>query len=251
MSTYGVNAAFTLLLCSGLNLVAFISSNILVKDPVLILERSLVTMEKTVNFACKGITLACRILDGLSLNGSLERENLKAFCGGLILFSLATSMLFTPMPVFLSQGLALSQSLIFALYALNSTGSVLGYFLACRNSGGSEEKSALKRIAISRSVLTFLLMVNVQPFALRVLLATAILTLMGFIYALFLVSTLALSMELLPEGKAGVFNALVGVGGAAGSFIGPFLAEKFGFTYVFLTSGIIFLFAYISFKIFN
>lgn len=251
MSAYGVNAAFTLLLCSGLNLVAFISSTILVKDPILILERSLVTMEKTVNFACKGITLACRILDGLSLNGSLERENLKAFCGGLILFSLATSMLFTPMPVFLSQELALSQSLIFALYALNSTGSVLGYFLACRNSGRSEEKSALKRIAIYRSILTFLLMVNVQPFALRVTLATAILTLMGFIYALFLVYTLALSMELLPEGKAGVFNALVGVGGAAGSFIGPFLAEKFGFHYVFLTSGIIFFFSYISFKIFN
>ncbi|MEM0096793.1 MAG: MFS transporter [Candidatus Bathyarchaeia archaeon] len=251
MSALGIGAVFTLFLCSGLNLGAFILSTVLVRDPILILERALLAMEKTVDFACKGITVACRIFDGLLLNESLERENLKAFCGGLILFSLATSMLFTPLPVFLSQGLALSQSLVFALYALNSTGSVLGYFLACRNSDRSVEKSALNRIAISISMLTFLLILAIQPFAFRVALVTTILILMGFIYALFLVSTLALSMELLPQGKAGIFNALVGVGGAAGSFIGPFLAEKLGFAYMFLTTGIVFFFAYVAFKIFN
>lgn len=221
------------------------------RDPILIFERALVMMERTVDFACKGITVACRILNGLSLNVGLERENLNAFCGGLILFSLATSMLFTPLPVFLSQGLALPQSLIFALYALSSAGSVLGYFFACGKSDRSVEKSALNRITLSRSVLTFLLIIAIQPFTFSAFLAATILTLMGFLYALFLVYTLSLSMELMPEGKAGVFNMLISVGGASGSFIGPFLGETLGFTYTFLTSGAIFFLAYVAFKAFS
>lgn len=251
MSVYGASAVFTLLLCSGLNLVAFILSAILVREPVVMLERSLVAIEKTIDFTCKGIAIASRILDGLKLNEKLDNENLNVFCCGLILFSFATSILFTPLPIFLSRELTLSQSLIFALYILNSAGSVLGYLLTSRRLGRSVEKSALNRISISRSMLAFLLIVTLQLSAFSVFLVATILSLMGFIYALFLVYTLSLSMELMPKGKAGLFNALVGVGGAAGSFIGPFLAETLGFAYTFLTSGIIFFLTYVAFKIFD
>ena len=81
-------------------------------------------------------------------------------------------------------------------------------------------------------------------------LAAVIMILMGFAYAFFLVFTLSLSMELIPKGKAGLFNVLVGIGSACGSFIGPFLAQTSGFMSVFLTTGVIFLLAYIAFKIF-
>jgi hypothetical protein len=85
--------------------------------------------------------------------------------------------------------------------------------------------------------------------------ATALLILLGFLFAMFMVYTLSLSMELIPAGKSGLFNVLIGVGGAFGSFIGPFLAQTFGlstfgFFYVFVTAGVIFLGAYISFKLF-
>jgi len=44
------------------------------------------------------------------------------------------------------------------------------------------------------------------------------------------------------------------VGGAFGSFIGPFIAQTFGvffgFFWVFVAAGIIFLLAYLFFKIF-
>jgi MFS family permease len=250
MSAYGSSAIFTLLLCSSLNLVAFILSTFLVKDPVLIFERCLVAIEKTIDFACRGVAVASKILDGLSLSETLKEENLNAFCGGLILFSLATSILFTPLPVFFSRELAIPQTLIFALYALNSTGGVFGYFLAGQRSDRSVEKSALSRIAIFRSMVAFLLIATIQVPTFSVVLAAVILFSTGFIYALFLIYTLALSMEIMPQRKAGLFNVLIGLGGACGSFTGPFLAETFGFVYALLTSSITFLLAYVAFKMF-
>jgi len=251
ISTYGLDATSTLLLCSGLNLVAFMASLILVTDPLLIFERSLVSIEKTIDFTFKGIVIASKILDGLSLNERLRRENLHAFCSGLILFSLAASILFTPLPVFFSRELALPGSVVFAIYVLNSGGGVVGFFIAGRRSTRRGEKSRISRVVIFRSILAFLLIaVTLMP-ACSVVLATVILILMGFAYALFLVYILSLSMELIPAGKAGLFNVLVGVGGASGSFIGPFLAQTLGFACVFLTTGMIFLLAYVVFKIFT
>jgi MFS family permease len=249
MSTAGLNATFTLLLCSGLNLTAFIISLILVTDPILVFERSLVSIEKTIDFTYKGVIVASKILDGMSPNKKLKKENLRAFCIGLILFSLATSTLFTPLPIFFSKELSLSTSLVFAIYILNSCGGIVGYFLAGSRSRQHAEKGHISRIVIFRGILAFLLVAVVQIPAYNTLVATTILILMGFVYAWFLVCTLSLSMELIPAGKAGLFNALIGIGGACGSFMGPFLAQTLGFTHVFLTASAIFFLAYIAFKI--
>jgi MFS family permease len=250
MSTYGLGATSTLLLCSGLNLVAFIISAILIADPLLIFERKLVSIEKTVDFTIKGVVIASKLLDGLSLNERLKKENMRAFCSGLVLFSIATSILFTPLPIFFSQKLALSTSEVFAMFMLNSGGGVIGYFLASSRPTQTAEKTRLSRIVMFRGMLAFLLVAVTQKLAYSVVLATAILILMGFAYAFFLVYTLSLSMELIPAGKAGIFNVLLGIGGASGSFIGPFLAQTLDFTCVFLTAGIIFFLAYVAFKIF-
>jgi len=250
MSTYGLGPTLILLLCSGLNLVALVMCLILVADPLLVFERSLVNIEKTINFTYKGLVIASKILDRLPLNERLKRENPSAFFSGLVLFSFATSILFTPLPVFFSKELGLPASMVFAIYVSNSCGGVVGYFLA----GGrlsQVEKSHISRVVIFRGMLAFLLMAVTRMPVYSVLLAAVILILMGFAYALFLVFTLSLSMELTPEGKAGLFNVLVGIGGACGSFIGPFLAQTLGFTYTFLTAGIIFSLAYAFFKIFT
>jgi len=250
MSTYGFSSTSTLLVCSGLNLVAFIISLILVADPLLIFERSLVSIEKTIDFTYKGVVIASKLLDGLSSNERLKRENLSAFCGGIVLFSLATSILFTPFPIFFSQELALPASAVFAIYVLNSGVGVAGYFLAGSRASPPAEKSHIGKTVIFRSALAFLLVTVTLVPAYNAVLAAVILILMGFAYAFFLVFTLSLSMELIPAGKAGLFNVLVGIGSACGSFIGPFLAQTHGFMSVFLTAGIIFFLAYIAFKIF-
>ena len=252
-SIYNVNPTNTLILCSALNLVAFLASLVLVTDPSLIFERGLVSIEKSVDFACRGVFVASKIFDGIPVNEKLKRENLRAFCTGLILFSLATSILFTPMPVFISKIVAdtsLPQSLVFAIFVLNSGGGVVGYFLAGSRSGQTTGKSRVARIVLLRSVLAFLLMAILQTSTYSVVLVTSILMLMGFAYALFLVHTLSLSMELIPAGRAGLFNVLIGVGGACGSFIGPYIAQTFSFFSIFVTAGIIFLITYVTFKVF-
>jgi MFS family permease len=109
----------------------------------------------------------------------------------------------------------------------------------------------LGKIALFRSFLTFLLIVALQITAYSVGLVTGILVLMGFAYALFLVYTLSLSMELIPARKAGMFNVLIGLGGAIGSFVGPFIAQTLGFLAVFTTAVVVFLLAYVAFKLFK
>lgn len=249
-STYNLNSGTILLLCSGLNFVAFLISIFLITDPVMIFERRLVSIEKTIDFTYKGVILASKIMDGLKINEKLRRENVNAFCTGLILFSLATSILFTPLPIFFSKILALPTSIIFAIYALNSIGGVTGYFMASTDSEQWTEKTHICKIVLTRSILTILLIPVLYLPTGNIVLATLILTLMGFAYAMFLVRTLSLSMELIPAGKAGLFNVLTGVGGACGSFIGPYMAQTLGFAYVFVTASALFLLSYLAFKIF-
>lgn len=251
ISTYGLDAKFTLLLCSALNSAAFTSSLVLVTDPPLIFERSLVKIEKTVDFTYRGIALASKLLDGIRTKERLKRENPYAFCSGLVLFSLATSILATPLPVFVSKDLALPVNFVFGIFVLSSGGGVAGYLLALTKLGRQAEKAHISKIVLFRSILVFLLIAVMLMPLYNLALASLILTLMSFTHALFLVYTLSISMELIPEGKAGLFNVLVSMGGACGSFIGPFIAQAMGFIYLFPTTGIVFFLAYIAFKIFR
>jgi MFS family permease len=251
---YGFSSATTLFVCSALNLIGFALSLALVRDPDLVFERSLVSMERKVDFASRGVFVASRLLDGALITEKLKRENVNAFCGGLILFSLATSILFTPMPVFISTAVTnafLPAGLVFAIYVMNSGGAIAGYSLAGRRSEQSTGRTSLQRIVLFRGFFAFVFIVALNSAAFTIVgLATTLLVLMGFLYAMFIVSTLSLSMELIPAGKSGLFNVLIGVGGAFGSFLGPFIAQTYGFLSVFIVAGSIFLFAYIAFRIF-
>ncbi len=253
MSNYGVSATYTLFVISGLNLMAFILSAILVTDPLLIFERGLVGIEKAIDFTFRGVLLASKILNGISVNGRLKKENVGTFCIGLILFSLATSILFTPMPVFIShiaRAASLPAGTVFAIFALNSCGGVIGYTIVGRWSAKSIGKANISRIMMFRSLLAFLLIAVLQIPAYSIGFASMILILMSFFYAIFLILTLSISMELIPARKAGLFNVMVGIGGVCGSFVGPFIAQVFGFFYVFILAGTIFSLAYVAFKIF-
>jgi len=255
-SLFGFRPDVTLLLCAVLNLAAFSLSFVFVADPLLVFERSLVNIERSTDFVHRGVFIASRILDGSQINERLKRENIAAFCVALILFSLATSVLFTPMPIFVSgvaASASLSSSIVFAIFVLNSTGAVAGYALASSRSNQLTGKTGLHRTVAFRGLLslTLLLVAYIVNPLYNVALVTTVLILMGFAYALFLVYMLSLSMELIPSGKAGLFNVLIGIGSACGSFIGPFIAaQAIGFAGVFTVAGIIFFVAYLTLKIF-
>jgi hypothetical protein len=72
---------------------------------------------------------------------------------------------------------------------------------------------------------------------------------MGFAYASYYILMISLSMELIPAGRSGLFDVLVGLGGATGSFFGPYLASVLGYLTLFLVAGTIFLIAYVVLKI--
>jgi MFS family permease len=71
----------------------------------------------------------------------------------------------------------------------------------------------------------------------------------GFAYGMYYIMMLSLSMEVIPAGKSGFFDGLVGVGAAVGSFLGPFLADNLNYLPTFLIAGVVFLFAFITLKI--
>jgi MFS family permease len=251
VSSLGFNSNSILLLCSGLNLTAFILSIFLVADPMLIFERRLVSIEKKIDRTSRSVWAASKVLDGMPLREKLRGESFLAFGIGLLLFSLASSIFFTPLPIFFSQQLALPASMVFAVYMLNSGGGVAGYFFAGKSTMYTEEKVRIRRIVLFRSALVFLLVALVQIAVYPTVTAAVILILMGFAYALYHVSTLSLSMELIPTGRTGLFDVLVSAGGACGSFLGPLLAQMFGFLPQFLIASAIFFLAYVIFRIFS
>jgi MFS family permease len=251
VSALSFNSNSILLLCSGLNLSAFILSIFLVADPMLIFERRLVSIEKKIDRTSRDVWAASKVLAGMPLREKLKGESFLAFGVGLLLFSLASSIFFTPLPIFFSQQLALPASMVFMVYMLSSGGAVAGYFIAGKSTMHTDEKAHVRRIVLFRSILVFLLVALVQ-FAVYPTLAAAItLILMGFAYALYYVFTLSLSMELIPAGKTGLFDVLVSAGGACGSFLGPFLAQMLGFLPQFLIASVIFFLSYVIFRVFS
>jgi predicted MFS family arabinose efflux permease len=187
----------------------------------------------------------------MPLREKLRGESFLAFGIGLVLFSLASSIFFTPLPIFFSQKLALPTSMVFVIYMLNSGSAVAGYFLVGKRALHTEEKVQMRRIVLFRSALVFSLVVFVQIAVYPTLIAAIILILMGFAYAFYYVFTLSLSMGLIPAGRTGLFDVPISVGGACGSFLGPLLAQTAGFLPQFLVASAIFFLAYLTLRVFS
>jgi MFS family permease len=249
-SAIALSPNYILILCSGLNLVAFVLSIFLVADPVLIFERRLVSIEKKIDFTYRGVGTFSKLVDGFSIRDKLKAESFPAFGAALALFSLASSLFFTPLPIFFVQELAFPTSMVFMVYMLSSGGAVVGYFLAGRSASSSGAKAYMRRMVLLRSSLVFLLVIAVNFVVSTTVLASVILFMLGFAYAFYYILTLSLSMELIPAGRSGLFDGLVGLGAASGSFLGPFLAETLGFLPQFLIASFVFLLAFLVLKIF-
>ncbi len=249
LSGFGLSPVSFIVFCSFLNLVGLVASFFWVKDPLFVFERRLVGMEKMFDFAHRGFALASRAFDGMKIRESLSSESVTLFCAGLLLFSFATSMLFTPLPVFFSKNLNLAQSLVFVIFIFNTCGSTTGYFLVRQWGEQLNGRRVVRRANLVRGLLSLLLISSaVWISVFTVSLAVLVLVLMGLVYAFLWISALSLSMELIPEGKAGLFNALVGLGAAFGCFLGTLVAESYGFPVLFVVVSAGFLLSYIAFK---
>jgi MFS family permease len=249
VSTMAFSSNIILVLCSILNLAAFALSIFFVADPLLIFERRLVNIERKIDYTYRGVNAASRLMEGLPIGGKFKSENFFAFGIGLVLFSLASSLFFTPLPIFFAEKLAFPTSMIFMIYMLSSGGSVAGYFLAGKRASSPNAKTYMRRIVLLRAILVFSLIAIVNFAVFTTFLASVILIFMGLAYGLYHILTLSLSMELIPSGKSGLFDVLMGLGAAFGSFLGPFLAQQLGFLPQFFIASVIFFSAYLVLKI--
>jgi MFS family permease len=245
----GILATYTLYLCSGLSLVAFILSIVFVADPLMIFERRLVGIERKIDYTCRGVEKSSRLMDGLRWDGSLKQDNFVGFALAIVMFSLATSIFFTPLPIFLKQGLQLPTSMVYIAYILVSIGATAGYFLMGRKARSMDIRKQMPRFVLFRSIMVFLFVVVIMFAFSPTFLTGVLLVFIGFAFGMYYIMMLALSMEVIPEGKSGFFDGLVGVGAAVGSFLGPFLADNLNYLPTFLIAGVVFLFAFITLKI--
>jgi MFS family permease len=245
-----VLATYTLYLCSGLSLVAFLLSIVLIADPLMIFERRLVGMERMLDFTSRGLESSGRLMDGLRWEGSLKQESFFGFAFAIVIFSLATSLFFTPLPIYLKEIFHGQTSMVYVAYILNSVGATVGYFLIRNRARSMDIRKQMPRFVLFRSLLIFLLVGVIQLAFSPTIMTGIFLVFLGFAYAMYYIMMLSLSMELIPQGKTGFFDGLVGLGAAIGSFLGPFLAARLSYMPTFLIAAVAFFCAFLILKIF-
>ena len=247
--SFSVLSTYAFYFCSGLSVVAFVLALVLIADPLIIFERRLVGIERKLDYTHRGFEGSSRLMDGLSWDGSLKENNFLGLVLGIVLFSLATSLFFTPLPIYLKELFAGQQEFVYFAYILNSTGATTGYFLIRERARSMDIRKQMPRFVLARSLLIFLL-VGIVEFALFPKILTGVLLIfIGFFYAMYYILMLSLSMEVIPEGKAGFFDGLVGLGAAIGAFLGPFLANSLSFVIMFVITAVVFLVAFITLKL--
>jgi predicted MFS family arabinose efflux permease len=216
----------------------------------MIFERRLVGIERRMDFTNRGLESSSRLMDGLGWDGSLKQDNFLGFALAIVMFSLATSLFFTPLPIYLKQIFNGQTSMVYVAYILNSVGSTVGYFLISKRARSMDIRKQMPRFVFLRSMLIFLLIGVIQFAISPTILPLVVLVFLGFAYAMYYIMMISISMELIPEGKSGYFDGLVGLGAAAGSFLGPFLAENLNYLPTFLIAGVVFFCAFVTLKVF-
>jgi len=235
-----------------LSLLSFLFSIFLVKDPAMFFERRFRRIEKAVSLVQKGAILLSR--SNLTADDAMElrKENIFPFCAGLIMFSLATSIFFIPLPVYFSKIINLKTSIIFGLFLLNSLGCLFGYAFTLRNHHNLNSTESLRKATLFRSLLMLsAFLIGGLPFFGAITLSIAALVSMGIAYAFYSICVLSISMDIIPKGRVGLFSALIGVGSAIGCFIGPVIAENLGFQPIFLISSFFCLLSFLAFRQFK
>jgi len=234
-----------LFLFSGaLSLISLALSLPLVHDPPILLERRIALLDKSVNI----IDYVSRLLSS-SHNPScsqytvqglirLTKTGFTNFLLGSFIFSLATNMFSTQLPIFFKE-VFLSSSVVFGLFFLSSLAGAVARPLA---SGWSVVR-LMKISCVVRFALPFLLIPSITlayPYSLYA--SYLILFLFGAMGALFDVAGNHLSIEASPEGKSGFYFAALSLGSVAGSLISGVII-LYNFQTLFIAAGLLFALA--------
>lgn len=248
---FTVSSIYSLYLCSVLNVIAFVLAIFLIADPILIFERRLVGIERTLDFSHRGFEGSSRLMDGLRWDGSLRKDNFSVFACAIVLFALATSIFFTPLPLYLKEVFNGQSQFVYLAYILNSIGATIGYFLIRSKARSMDIRKQMPIYILTRSLLVFAFTAVVMYMIIPTVLTCFILVCLGFAYAMYYIMMISLSMEIIPQGKAGLFDGMVNLGAAIGALAGPLVAEYLSYDLVFFITAVLFLFAFLIIKFVN
>ena len=183
--------------------------------------------------------------DGMDrLNGTTS-----TFACAIVLFALATSIFFTLLPIYLQEIFGGQSQHVYLAYILNSIGATVGYFFIRSKANCLDIRKQMPRFILVRSLLVFALTVSVMYMIMPTILTCLILVCLGFTFAMYYIMMLSLSMEIIPQGKAGLFDGMVGLGSAIGAIAGPVIAAFMSYDLVFFIKATIFLAAFAVIKI--
>ena len=233
-----------MILCSVLVSVSLILSVALIQDPPFMIERRIMKFERFVHLAEQAYNLAYAPTNYARVQARetyfSRYPNPKPLILGILLFPLASSMIFTSIPVFLSLKIGASSSLIFSILLINSIMILLGYILIRKN----ENRNNLKMIKIASILRIFfpilILISGFLNFNQALTFCSLALAIAGLTSPYFSVSSTVLWMETAPKGTVGIYNACSALGTALGSLMAGFISSYYGYDILFVLSATVF-----------
>jgi predicted MFS family arabinose efflux permease len=139
--------------------------------------------------------------------------------------------------------------MIYVGYIFTSIGATVGYLFISGRARSMNIRKQMPRYVLCRSLLIFSLIGIIPLVIFPTVMTFLILVFLGFCFAGYHILMLSISMELIPAGKSGLFDSLVGIGTALGSFLGPYLANTYNYLPTYFIAAILFLLAFIAIKL--
>ena len=223
------------LMCGLLCLASAGALSVLAREPGLMIQRRLVSLERSV-----GTIMAVSAYAGyprLSSVGaprgdimSVLNRSTKFLLAGMLCFSLAGAAYYAPLPAYFLD--YYSSQAVFFVFFTGSLAGALGYLLV-----GRVLKNAVSNLLLSsasRVVVLPLLLLAAIGASPGLAAAAMVLAVMEVLWSLFDVSSTFAYLETAKVGRAGFYGALVGLGNAAGGFLGGYLSMEYGFPSLFM-----------------
>lgn len=235
-----VGFAQLFLMCGLLCMLSATALGVLTREPGFMIQRKLVRLERSTSALITVSNLVGysgrlpRDHTSMRILSQLNRST-KFLMVGIFAFSLGGATLFSPLPAYFLQ--LYSSSTVFLLFFGGSLAGTLCYPLV-----GHLTLSARKSLVMSSGVrmvvipLLLLVALGATP---GLAVGAAILAVLEAFWTLFDISSMFSFLETAPDGQAGFYGALIGLGAAGGGFLGGFISMQFGFASLFALCSVV------------
>ena len=220
--------------CGALCLASALALGALAREPGLMIQRRLASLERSVGtiMAVSEFAGYPRLMPQRPIYANLAgllRRSTRYLLVGIFCFSLAGSSFYSPLPAFFLQ--FYSSQAVFLVFFGGSMAGALSYLLV-----GRLFRSAGKSLVLSsstRMVVLPLLLLAAMGAVPGLVAAALVLAVLEAVWSLFDVSSMFAYLETAKVGRAGFYGALVGLGSAGGGFLGGLFSMELGFATLF------------------